>query len=162
MINVGERIAITYFEAFKAKNPEQMSVLYRPGVKAIFTDPVFQNLNSDEVAAMWNMLLRGAKDLNVNYKILSADETSAEVEWVAYYTYSPTKRKVKNSVRTKFVFEKEQIASQTDSFDLCAWTDQALPPIASQLFCWFPNYTIRKIARSQLTKHINKSKKLEP
>jgi hypothetical protein len=158
-MNTGERIAKTFFDAFSTKNYAQMGALYKSNVNGIFSDPVFQNLNSDEVAAMWKMLLRGTQDLTLSYKFVTADENSAEVDWVAHYTYPPTKRKVKNTVKSKFIFENEKIISQFDSFDLCAWTRQALPVIVSDLFCLFPNYTIRKIARSKLNQQLNRRNK---
>lgn len=151
-----EQVAITYFEGFKNKNPEQMNALYKPEVDGIFNDPIFQNLSTKEVQAMWSMLLRGSKDLTSTYEIVSVTDNSATVDWVAYYTYSATGRKVTNRVRSVMQIENGLIVKQNDTFDLCAWTGQALPPVVAQVFCWVPGVTIRKLARKTLDGYIEK------
>ena len=151
-----EQVAITYFEGFKNKNPEQMNALYKPDVQGIFNDPVFQNLNTHEVQSMWSMLLRASKDLTSTYKIVEITDTSATVDWEAHYTYSATGRKVVNNVRSVMQIENGLIVKQNDTFDLGKWTGQALPPVVAQLFAWFPDLTIRKLARKTLNGYIEK------
>ncbi len=151
-----EQVAITYFEGFKNKNPEQMNALYKPDVDGIFNDPVFQNLNTHQVQSMWSMLLRGSKDLTSTYKIVEVTDTSVTVEWEAHYTYSATGRKVVNNVRSVLQIENGLIVKQIDTFDLSKWTGQALPPVVAQLFAWFPDLTIRKLAKKTLNGYIEK------
>jgi hypothetical protein len=151
-----EQVAITYFEGFKNKNPEQMNALYKAGIDGIFNDPVFQNLNTFEVQSMWSMLLRASKDLTTTYKIVEVTDTTATVDWEAHYTYSATGRKVVNNVRSVMQIENGLIVKQNDSFDLGKWTGQALPPVVAQVFAWFPDLTIRKLARKNLNGYIEK------
>lgn len=153
-----EQVAITYFEGFKNQNPEQMNALYKPDVDGIFNDPVFQNLNTHQVQSMWSMLLRASKDLTSTYKIVEVTDTSATVDWEAHYTYSATGRKVVNNVRSVMQIENGLIVKQIDTFDLGKWTGQALPPVVAQLFAWFPDLTIRKLAMKTLNGYMEKKK----
>ena len=133
-----------------------MNALYKPGIDGIFNDPVFQNLNTHEVQSMWSMLLRASKDLATTYKIVEVTDTSATVDWEAHYTYSTTGRKVVNNVRLVLQIENGLIFKQIDTFDLSKWTGQALPPVVAQLFAWFPDLTIRKLAKKTLNGYIEK------
>ena len=155
-MTAGQKVAATYFEGFKTKNPEQMNALYKADVEAIFNDPVFRNLSTQEVQAMWSMLLRGSKDLEVTYTVVETTETSAVVDWVATYTYSVTGKKVVNHVRSHMTLENGLITKQIDNFDLSKWTSQALPPVVAQVFAWLPDLTIRKLARKTLKNYIEK------
>jgi len=93
---------------------------------AVFSDPVFTNLNATQVKAMWEMLIKAGKDLQVEYSNIKATDTSGSVAWVATYTFSATGRKVKNQISSSFVFDNGKIVQQTDRFSFPAWARQAL------------------------------------
>jgi hypothetical protein len=108
------------------------------------------------VQSMWSMLLRGSKDLTSTYKIVEVSDTSATVDWEAHYTYSATGRKVVNNVRSVMQIENGLIVKQIDTFDLSKWTGQALPPVVAQVFAWFPDLTIRRLAMKTLNGYMEK------
>ena len=43
--------------------------------KATFSDPVFHNLNAEQVRAMWEMLCLRDKDLEIEFKDVKANQT---------------------------------------------------------------------------------------
>lgn len=101
-----------------------MQSFYAP--QATFTDEVFVDLNSDEVKAMWQMLITRGKDLQITYGILKETDDFAEAEWTAHYTFSASGRKVTNVIHSRFHMEHGKIVSHRDSFDFYRWASQAL------------------------------------
>ena len=47
------RLIRSFYEAFQAKDAETMNAWYDP--EARFSDPVFPDLNAEQVKAMWSM-----------------------------------------------------------------------------------------------------------
>ena len=104
---------------------------------------------------MWSMLCERGKDLEVVHSNVIADERAGSAHWDADYTFSGTGRKVHNSIDARFRFENGLIADHEDSFDLYAWTRQALGPVGL-LLGWAPiiQNKVRSGARESLAEYM--------
>lgn len=123
-MNNNEKLIHHFYNSFKNKDFAGMQNCYAD--KAIFSDAVFQNLNSEQVKAMWKMLILNGKDLELHFQNVSADEKTGSAEWIANYTFSKTGRKVENRIKASFEFENGKIIKHIDSFDFYKWAKQAL------------------------------------
>lgn len=123
-MNANENLMQTFYKAFQNKDFKTMQSCYSES--ATFSDPVFRNLNSTQVQAMWEMLIKSGKDLDINFKNIQAQENSGSAEWTATYTFSQTGRKVTNHVFSTFTFENSKIKTHHDDFDFAKWSKQAL------------------------------------
>jgi len=144
-----ERLIRDFYEAFDKKDFKTMQEAYHSA--ATFSDPVFQDLSSAEVKAMWKMLVVSATDLKIGFDHVKADEQQGECRWEAWYTYSATKRKVHNVIRARFRFRDGKIVRHEDKFSFWRWSRMALGT-TGLLMGWSPFLvnTVRKIARSRL------------
>lgn len=123
-----------FYDAFARLDGDAMAACYAPD--AHFHDPVFQDLNGDEVGSMWRMLAGRAKDLKIVHSDVQADADTGSAHWEADYTFS-TGRDVHNVIDASFTFENALIADHRDRFDLYAWSRQALGPVGL-LLGWSP------------------------
>ena len=139
-----------FYTALAAKDPVVMGDCYAQD--ASFSDPVFTDLHGPEVAKMWRMLCSRAKDLEVTFDGIEADDSQGRARWVATYSFSGTGHRVVNRIESGFVFKDGRIQQQTDSFDLYRWARQALG-IKGLLLGWLPPVQagIRKQAKGRLT-----------
>jgi len=103
----------------------------------VFSDPVFLHLKAARACAMWNMLVTSAKDLEVVFKNVVADEKTGSCDWEAEYTFSKTGRRVHNRIHAKFEFRDGKIFRHTDRFSLPSWAGMALG-LPGKLFGWTP------------------------
>jgi ketosteroid isomerase-like protein len=122
-----------FYDAFKAKAGDKMASLYADSVE--FSDPVFPCLMGEDAKAMWRMLCLRAKDLQVDYKIISSNENTVTVRWDAHYTFDATKRKVHNKVLAELTVKDGKIIRHKDLFNFWHWSSQALGP-AGLLLGW--------------------------
>lgn len=138
-----------FYRAFQTKDGDGMAAIYAQD--ATFSDPVFTDLKGREVGGMWQMLCKRGKDLNVEYEVLGADDTTGRARWEAWYTFSGTGRKVHNTVASTFTFQEGKVVAQVDNFDFYAWTRMALGPMGLVLG-WTPfvQKKIRRTARAGL------------
>ena len=120
----------------------------------VFSDPVFQNLQGEKAGRMWTMLCAQAKDFELEFKDISANEKQGSAHWEATYTFSKTGRKVHNIIEAAFEFEGGKIIRHTDSFDLRKWCSMALGPVGI-LFGWASplQNKIRKTAMTSLERY---------
>lgn len=118
------QLLTTFYEAFQRKDYQTMQACYADN--AVFNDPAFPNLNAAQVRAMWEMLVRQGKDMQMTYRVLDANDTTGHAEWTATYTFSKTGRRVVNHVRSSFRFANGKIVAHTDQFDFHTWSKQAL------------------------------------
>ena len=132
-----------------------MQASYHPEAK--FSDPVFQNLSSHEVQAMWEMLLTSSKDLAVSFKDVKAEGSQGSARWEAHYTFTLTGKKVHNIIDASFVLKDGKILSHHDSFDLWRWSRMAFG-ISGVVLGWSPfmQNKIRQKARRRLTEFMKK------
>jgi len=119
-----KEIIQTFYTAFQNKDFKTMQDCY--AANAVFSDEVFKNLNAAQVKAMWEMLIKAGKDLELEFKNVQATGTTGSAEWIATYTFSATNRKVTNRIKAGFTFENGKIVQHTDRFNFYAWAKQAL------------------------------------
>ncbi|MCD8539849.1 MAG: nuclear transport factor 2 family protein [Leadbetterella sp.] len=119
-----KQIVTSFYEAMKARDYSTMASLYT--ANAVFSDPVFPSLSGFEAGKMWEMLLKSAKDMELEYQVLDHGKDKARVKWVAHYTFSKTGRKVRNEVISTFELFEGRILTQRDRFSFGKWSRQAL------------------------------------
>ena len=90
------------------------------------TTRFFRNLDTPHVRAMWEMLIKGGRDLELTYQIGEVGDKTGSAEWSATYTFSQKKRKVVNHIRADFKFENGKIVEHRDRFSFWKWARQAL------------------------------------
>jgi len=153
-MNTNEKLIRQFYTAFQNKDYVTMQELYH--TKASFSDPVFQNLKSQEVKAMWEMLITSGKDLKVTFSNITATETTGTCHWDAWYTFSRTGRKVHNSIDASFEFQDGKIVRHQDAFDFWRWSRQALG-LSGLLLGWTPviRNKVSDLARKSLRKFMN-------
>lgn len=137
-----------FYSAFQRRDGAAMAACYAND--AHFTDAAF-DLRGKECGAMWQMLTARGKDLQIRYEIIHADNLSGEVRWEADYTFSQTKRYVRNRINAKFEFRDGLIVRHVDTFPFHAWAKQALGPLGYLLggTTWLQN-KVRAKARAGL------------
>jgi ketosteroid isomerase-like protein len=123
-MNANETLINHFYTCFQRKNVKGMQDCYAD--KAIFNDPVFQNLNAAEVRSMWAMLIASGKDMRIEFKNIKGNEKGATAEWDAWYTFSKTGKKVHNQITASFLIEDGKIVKHTDRFGFYRWAKQAL------------------------------------
>jgi hypothetical protein len=146
-MNPHEALITKFYTAFQQKDFVTMQSCYHP--EATFSDPVFPNLNSKEVKAMWQMLLTSSKDLRLEF----SEVTDHSARWDAWYTFSRSGRPVHNIIRSSFTFRDGRIFTQRDDFNFWRWSRQALG-LSGTLLGWTPvvSNKVRSTARRALDK----------
>jgi hypothetical protein len=117
------KVLTKFYDAFKALDAKTMAGLYHE--QASFTDPAFPDLRGERIGMMWTMMCRRAKNFELTYKILFADERKAQVEWQAKYLYAG-KRPVTNNILATISLWDGLIVRHVDEFDFARWARQAL------------------------------------
>jgi len=127
---------------------------------ATFSDPVFQNLDANQVRNMWEMLITRGKDLSLGFSNVNATEREGRADWVATYTFSTTGKKVLNRIHAEFVLENGKIVRHTDHFSFYKWARQAFG-VPGWFFGWtsFLRESVRQKAMQNLANYINKQNK---
>ena len=140
-----------FYDAFGQRDHVTMAACYAPD--ATFSDPVFRDLRGDEVRSMWQMLCERGTDLEIAHRDVAIDGDRGSAHWDADYTFTATGRRVHNSIDARFVFRDGLIAEHVDSFDLWAWTRQALGPVGV-LLGWSP--PVQGKVRSQARENLDR------
>ena len=109
-MNANEQCINSFYTAFQNKDFKTMQQCYADN--AVFTDEVFIDLDAKKVRAMWEMLIKGGKDLQLEFSDVKADEKEGSANWVATYTFSKTGKKVINKIHAKFIFENGKIINR--------------------------------------------------
>ncbi|TDB64049.1 nuclear transport factor 2 family protein [Arundinibacter roseus] len=150
-----EKLLTTFYNAFQQKDYKTMQQCYAES--ATFSDEVFRNLDTVRVRAMWEMLIKRGKDLQIEFKNIEANETLGSAEWIATYTFSRSNRKVINHIHANFMFEDGKIVHHVDRFDFYKWARQALG-ISGLFLGWSPflRKKVQKSAAVGLTEFLNK------
>ena len=149
-----EGIIHKLYTSFQIKDWKTMQACYHED--ASFSDPVFQNLNSKEVKAMWHMLAASARDLKVIFGDVKASGTEGSCQWQAWYKFSRTGKPVHNIIESRFEFKDGLIFRHADTFDLWRWSRMALGA-PGVLLGWTPiiKNKIRNTARKGLIRFID-------
>src|SRR4051812_8245778 len=119
-----EVLITKFYTAFSQKDYKGMQECYAD--KAVFNDAVFRNLDAGQVKAMWEMLCKNGKDLQLEFSNVKADDNRGSADWVATYTFSATGKKVVNRIKAEFEFGNNRIIKHTDNFSFYNWACQAL------------------------------------
>jgi ketosteroid isomerase-like protein len=153
-MNDNEKLINRFYNSFAQRDYKAMQDCYADN--ATFSDEAFQNLNSAQVKAMWEMLIKRGKDLQIRFQNVTADEKSGSCEWIANYTFSQTGRKVENHIKANFEFENGKIIKHLDQFDFYKWSSQALG-LPGKLLGWtsFLKNKVRATAMKSLADFMN-------
>lgn len=122
-----EQIINNFYSAFQKLDWQAMQSCYTENIH--FSDPVFNDLNGEQVGAMWHMLCNRAKDFELNFTDIKADDTHGSARWLASYTFSQTGRRVNNVIFAEFQFSDGKISRHSDHFSFWKWSQMALGPI---------------------------------
>lgn len=141
-----EELIKTFYKAFQNKDYRAMQDCYADN--AVFNDAIFKDLDSKQVKAMWEMLIKRGKDMSLTFKNIEANGNTASAEWVASYTFSSTNRKVINHVKANFIFGNNKILKHTDDFNFYKWSRQALG--TPGLLLGWTSYLKSKVSRSAI------------
>lgn len=144
----------TFYNAFVAGNANGMVACYHDDI--IFSDPAFGTLKGAEAKSMWHMLIERGKGANkITYSNVEATETTGSATWTARYPYGPKKRPVVNYVTANFEFKDGLIIAHHDTFNMYAWSKQALG-LPGVLLGWtsFMENTIQKKTNALLKKYM--------
>ncbi|MFM9986600.1 MAG: nuclear transport factor 2 family protein [Flavobacteriales bacterium] len=143
-MNTAAEVVQTFYTAFQNKDYRAMQALYAD--EAQFSDEVFTNLTAPEVRAMWEMLIRRGKDLELTFEILSSDEETCHACWIAHYSFSKSGNRVVNKIDARFHVKNGLITEHNDSFDFHKWAGQALG-FSGKLLGW-TSWMKSKVQRS--------------
>lgn len=138
-----EELIETFYTSFQKLDAEAMVRCYHADVR--FSDPVFPNLTQPEVGAMWKMLCQQAKNFELTFADVEANDRTGKAHWEARYDFSATGRRVHNKIDARFEFQDGKIIKHTDSFNFWKWSRMALGP-AGLLLGWTP-LVRRKVQR---------------
>jgi ketosteroid isomerase-like protein len=123
-VHPNEALIDRFYRAFQARDAATMGACYHAEV--VFSDPVFPELRGGAAGAMWAMLCARAKDLDVVFGDVRADDVRGQAHWEARYTFSPTGRHVHNVIDATFDFRDGLIVRHVDRFGFWRWARQAL------------------------------------
>ncbi|WP_462248095.1 nuclear transport factor 2 family protein [Ekhidna sp.] len=146
-----------FYLAFQSLDANKMAECYHS--EAVFNDPAFQNLNSEEVKAMWAMLIqRSEGKLEITFDSVIGDDDMAQCIWEAKYEFSKTGNPVHNIIHASMEFKDGLIIRHTDKFDFWRWSKMALGT-PGKLLGWSPvlKNKVRKMARASLDKYMSEN-----
>lgn len=124
-----------FYTAFQKRDWQTMHSCYHKEVT--FYDPAFRQLKGNDVLAMWHMLCLNAKDFELTFSKVTANENEGSCNWQASYSFSKTGRKVENVIKANFTFKDGLILDHKDKFDLWRWSRMALG-LPGILLGWSP------------------------
>lgn len=153
-MHLNEELIETFYTSFQKLDAEAMILCYHSDIR--FSDPVFPNLSASEVGDMWRMLCSQAKNFEVTFADVQADDRTGQAHWEARYDFSATGRRVHNRIDAEFEFQDGKIFKHTDAFDFWKWSSQALGPVGF-LLGWTPmlRRKVEKQARERLERFMN-------
>lgn len=123
---MSKNIINDFYTAFQQMDAEGMAACYHPDIT--FQDPAFGKLNGAEVGNMWRMLIKSqqGKEFKVSFNNIQVHDEVGSADWEAWYTFTPTGRKIHNKIKASFVIQNGKIIAHQDQFDLYRWARQAL------------------------------------
>ena len=149
-----EELINSFYTSFQKLDATAMVGCYHPDVR--FSDPVFPALSKAEVGEMWKMLCTQAKNFELTFTSIEANDQVGTAHWEAQYDFSATGRRVHNKIEAKFEFRDGKIIKHTDTFNFWKWSSMALGPVGF-LLGWTPllQKKVQKQARGRLEKFMN-------
>ena len=150
-----ERLINEFYTCFQARDWRGMVRAYHADV--FFYDPVFGPLEGEEAGKMWEMLLTGATELDLQFGEVVVDGGYASCRWVARYIFSATGRRVVNRGVGRFAFLDGKIIEHQDEWSFWKWSAQALG-LPGVLFGWTSvlQRKVRQKARRGLDRFMKK------
>ncbi len=126
----------TFYESFGKGDADAMAACYHPDIR--FRDPIFGDLEGDEVMSMWRMLIKRSKGkLAIKIDTVTSNNGKGSGNWTATYVFSKTGRNVVNHIHAEFEFKDGKIWRHIDQFSLWRWSRQALG-LPGFLLGWTP------------------------
>jgi len=141
-----EQLIHAFYTAFQERDFKTMQDCYADN--ATFSDPVFRELNAEQVRAMWEMFLVRNDSLKISYKNVEHVGEKVTAQWTAHYTLSSTGRPVTNTIRSMFRIKDGKITRHTDRFEFYSWARQALG-MKGVLFGWTP-FVKKRVRRTAM------------
>jgi ketosteroid isomerase-like protein len=123
------------YMGLKNQDSEMMLSCYHED--ATFRDPVFELHSKQEIDGMWTMLCKRAKEFDLTFESVLADESTGSAHIEAEYLFSTTGRKVHNKIDASFQFQDGLIIKHRDTFNFWRWSQQALG-LPGYLLGWTP------------------------
>lgn len=154
---MSRQVLESFYDAFQSGDAAKMGACYHE--QAVFSDPAFQNLNSDQVKAMWAMLIeRSDGNLDIEYHSVIADGQVGQCTWEAKYLFSKTGNNVHNIIHATMEFEDGLIKKHTDVFNFWRWSSMALGT-PGKLLGWTPYLRgkVSSMAMKSLKDYMSKS-----
>lgn len=153
-MNANEQLIEIFYLSFQKLDARGMIDCYHADVE--FSDPAFGKLSAAEAGAMWQMLCSTAKNFELAFSQVEANERTGKAHWEASYDFSATGRRVHNKIDAQFEFQDGKIIKHTDTFDFWKWSGQALGPVGIVLG-WTPllRKKVQKQAREKLVKFMS-------
>ena len=154
-MNPNEQLIEIFYLSFQKLDARGMVDCYHPSIE--FSDPAFGKLSGVEAGEMWTMLCSTAKNFELAYSRVQANDRTGKAHWEAQYDFSATGRRVHNKIDAEFEFQDGKIIKHTDTFDFWKWSSQALGP-AGTVLGWTPflRNKIQKQAREKLASFMKK------
>jgi hypothetical protein len=148
-----------FYEAFSQLDPDGMAACYADNAQ--FDDEAFSLRGKREVMGMWRMLCGATQagnraDWKLEWRDVSADDTTGQAHWEAHYRFSASRRLVHNIVNGSFTFDADgRILTHRDRFNFWRWSWLALG-LPGVVLGWSPFFRaqVRKQARSNLDKYL--------
>ena len=149
-----ENLIETFYTSFQKLDAAAMARCYHPDIR--FSDPVFPVLAGAEADAMWRMLCSQAKNFELTFSDIQANDQTGKAHWEAQYDFSATGRRVHNKIAAAFEFQDGKIIKHTDIFDFWKWSCMALGA-PGFLLGWTPllRKKVQRQARERLTRFMN-------
>ena len=153
-MNPNEQLIELFYLSFQKLDPRAMVDCYHADVE--FSDPAFGKLSPAEAGAMWKMLCSQAKNFELTFSGVEANDQTGKAHWEARYDFSATGRRVHNKIEARFEFEDGKIIKHTDTFDFWKWSSMALGPVGFVLG-WTPllRKKVQNQAREKLAKFMS-------
>ena len=154
-LNPNEQLIEIFYLSFQKLAAQGMIDCYHADVE--FSDPAFGKLTAAEAGAMWRMLCANARNFELAFSGVEANEQTGRAHWEAQYDFSATGRRVHNKIDAQFEFRDGKIIKHTDTFDFWKWSAMALGPVGSVLG-WTPllRRKVQRQAREKLEEFISK------
>ena len=149
-----EELIQIFYTSFQKLDAEAMARCYHPDIR--FSDPVFPVFNGSGAGDMWRMLCSQAKNFELTFADVRANDQTGRASWRASYDFSATGRRVHNKIEAECEFQDGKIIKHTDAFDFWKWSSMALGPVGV-LLGWTPmlRRKVQKQASERLAKFAN-------
>jgi limonene-1,2-epoxide hydrolase len=146
-----KKLIENFYSSFQKLDYKGMKESYHDEIK--FSDPVFPNLQGKEATLMWQMLCEQAKEFELTFKDIEANDLEGSAYWEAKYKFTITKKYITNKIHAKFKFKDGKIIEHTDSFDFSKWVKMAFG-LLGNIFNKFLQYKVRTRASKNLEKYM--------